>query len=132
MSYGSSEVFEKIRNEIQGDIANGYSYDPNYLYEIDNADRLGKISKQEAQMLYDLLGKLRKINEERDQEIVDTSRKEARIKIAKQRYNEKNAFWRFFHKKLNPSKMNLNNMSVEEIDDLTHTVMYGGKSGRTR
>ena len=42
---------------------------------------------------------------------------------ARARYQEKSGFWKFFHRQMNPERLNLDAMSTEEIDDL-----YKGKA----
>lgn len=57
--------------------------------------------------------------------------KERSIEDARERYRKKNALWRFFNKKKSIDRLNVENMTVEEINQL-----YGGKeeevNGRTR
>ena len=44
--------------------------------------------------------------------------RESKITLARLRYRQKSALWKFFHKKLNPNNIDFNDMKEEEIDNL--------------
>ena len=48
--------------------------------------------------------------------------KNKNIDAARERYQKKSALWRAFHRKMNPERLNLNEMTNEQIEEL-----YGGK-----
>lgn len=48
--------------------------------------------------------------------------KKNNIEKARERYNQKNALWKFFHKKMNPQFLNFDSMTNEQIEQL-----YSGK-----
>jgi len=49
-------------------------------------------------------------------------KKQQTISKVKEKYKEKNLLWKFFNKKINPENIDLDNMSIEEIEELYRKV----------
>lgn len=50
--------------------------------------------------------------------IESSEEKDIKITLARLRYRQKSSLWKFFHKKSTPERLNFNNMSNDEIDNL--------------
>lgn len=66
------------------------------------------------------LEKILRIEQQLEKERIEKEQQERQnsINSARERYNAKNFFWKFVHKKINPERINFEEMSNEEIDSL--------------
>ena len=85
------------------------------IYELqERYHNLAVVSEKATAILEEIVA----IEDELSKERQATEKHQKAIDQARARYQAKSSFWKFFHRKMNPDKLQMESMTTEEIDDL--------------